>query len=77
MSISIDLVATGANIRRLRIERGISVTAIQEHLGLSTPRVIYKWQRGECLPSTDNLIALSNLFGVCVNDIVKTRQTDE
>lgn len=77
MSISIDLVATGANIRRLRIERGISVTAIQEHLGLSTPRVIYKWQRGECLPSTDNLISLSNLFGVCVSDIVKTRQTDE
>lgn len=66
----IDLVATGANIRRLRNENGITVAQVQERLGLSSPRIIYKWQRGERQPSVENLIALSKMFNVVVNDIV-------
>ncbi|MBR0236202.1 MAG: helix-turn-helix transcriptional regulator [Clostridia bacterium] len=66
----IDLVATGENIKRLRVKNGITVAQIQEWLGLSSPRIIYKWQRGERLPSVENLIALSKMFNTIVNDIV-------
>jgi len=68
----IDLIETGKNIRRMRKERGITVAEIQDRLGLSTPRVIYKWQRGERMPGTDNLLELSKMFGVSVNDIIIT-----
>ena len=46
----IDLVATGNNIRRLRMERGLTVRELQSYFGFDKPRAIYKWQKGESLP---------------------------
>lgn len=66
----IDLRATGKNISRLRRSSGLSVREIQTALGLTAPQAIYKWQRGESLPSVDNLLALSILFGVSMDDIL-------
>ena len=60
----IDLVATGENIRRMRLERGLSVRDLQAYFGFEEPRAIYKWQKGETLPSVDNLYALGKLFDV-------------
>ena len=60
----IDLVATGNNIRRLRLERGLSVRDLQKFFGFEQPQAIYKWQKGACLPTVDNLYALGSLFGV-------------
>lgn len=62
--------ATGQNILRLRQERGLSVRDIQTFFGFEEPRVIYMWQRGQCLPSVDNLFALSALLGVPMNEIL-------
>ena len=67
----IDVAATGRNIRRLRLENGYSVNELQEYLGLSCPQGIYHWQRGGTLPSTDNLYALSKLWGISINDILQ------
>lgn len=66
----IDLTATGANILRLRRERGLSVRDIQRYFGFEEPQAIYKWQRGQSLPTVDNLYALSALLGVPMNDIL-------
>ena len=46
LSRYIDTVATGWNIRRLRLEKGYSVNVLQEYLGPSCPQGIYYWQRG-------------------------------
>ena len=54
----IDLPATGANIRRLRQTKGLSVRDLQQFFGLEEPQAIYKWQRGQSLPTVDNLYAL-------------------
>ena len=70
----IDLAATGQNLSRLRKETGFTVTDLQEYLGLASLQSLYKWFRGENLPTVDNLYALSRLFGVTINDIlVETR----
>ena len=66
----IDLAATGANIARLRKASGLSVSELQEYFGFEAPQAIYKWQRGECLPSTDNLYALSWLLQVSIEEIL-------
>ena len=66
----IDLTATGRNIRRLRVERGLTVKELQSYFGFQEPRAIYKWQRGECLPSVDNLYALGTLLGVPMDRIL-------
>ena len=66
----IDLSATGANIERLRKARGLSVRDLQDYFGFEAPQAIYKWQKGQSLPSTDNLYALSILLEVSIEDIL-------
>lgn len=66
----IDPIATGANIARLRQERGLTVRDLQLFFGFEEPQAIYKWQRGQSLPSVDNLYALSRLFQISMNEIL-------
>ena len=58
----IDLVATGANIRRLRREKGLSVIKVQELLDVGDPQTVYQWEWGRNLPTIEHLIALSILL---------------
>jgi len=71
---TIDLYATGKNIQRLRQEKGLTVSDLQEFFGFEAPQAIYKWQKGQCLPSLDNLYALGYLLEVRMEDIL-VRQT--
>jgi transcriptional regulator with XRE-family HTH domain len=66
----IDAEATGANILRLRKSHGYSVRDLQQFFGFEEPQAIYKWQRGQSLPSVDNLYALSELLEVPMNEIL-------
>ena len=66
----IDMAATGANILKLRRKSGLSVAQMQQYFGFDAPQAIYKWQRGETLPSTDNLVALSYLLDVPIDEIL-------
>lgn len=66
----IDMIATGENIKHLRIERGLSVRDLQQYFGFEEPQAIYKWQRGQSLPSVDNLYALGMLLDLSMDDIL-------
>ena len=72
---TIDAEATGMNIRRLRLERGLTVRDLQSYFGFEEPQAIYKWQRGESLPSVDNLYALGSLLEVPMEQILVSTQT--
>ena len=67
---TIDLVATGKNIVRLSEESGLSVRNLQEIFGFATPQAIYKWQHGTAMPTIDNLIVLSAVFQVSMDEII-------
>ena len=69
---SIDLVKTGDNITRLMKEKKVKVSDLQEVFGFEYPQAIYKWRRGECLPTLDNLIVLSSIFGISIDKIIVT-----
>ena len=66
----IDLRETGKRIKELREQRGISVKQLQCFLGFEQPQAIYKWQRGECLPTFDNMYAIACLFHVTIDEIL-------
>ena len=68
--------ATGMNIFRLRENAGISVPDLQKGLGLASPQAIYRWQRGETVPSVDHLLILAHIFGVTMDDIIVTKYID-
>lgn len=66
----IDVIETGININDLRMSAGLSVKDIQNVFGFSTPQAVYKWIRGDSIPSVDNLVALAKVLGVTINDII-------
>ena len=67
---AIDLTATGRNIEWLRIAAGYTVRELQRQLGLCSAQAIYRWQRGETLPSLDNMVILSRLFRASIEEIL-------
>ncbi len=72
----INLVRTGENIKRLRIENNYSVNDLKEIMGFDNPQAIYKWQWGECLPAIDNLVILARLFNTSIEGILVIEDTD-
>ena len=70
MMPAIDMVATGKNIEMLRKAAGISVKDLQDAFGFRTPQAIYKWQRGDAMPTIDNLVILAAVFEVKIDDIL-------
>ena len=67
----INTVETGRNIRRFRRDRGLSIQDVQNAL-LVNRQTVFKWQRGDTLPTLDNLVILAELFNVKLDDIVVT-----
>lgn len=68
----VNMKQTGQNITMLREQRGISVKQLQGMMGFATPQAIYKWQHGESLPTVDNLVALSVILSVPIDEILVT-----
>ena len=67
---TINLVATGQNIARMRKAAGLSVKDLQNIFGFTTPQAIYKWQKGTSMPTIDNLVVLAMVFRVKMDDII-------
>ena len=67
----IDMALTGRKIKRLMDLNGLSVKDIQHYLGLAVPQSIYHWIEGSSIPSIDNLYALSELFHVPIDNMIK------
>ena len=70
----VNMRLTGQKISSLRVQRGISVRDLQEMLGIATPQAIYKWQRGDSLPTLDNIVVLAAAFGVTVDEILVCKE---
>ena len=56
-------------LAELRKKNNLSQEALAEKLSLSR-QAISKWERGESAPDTENLIALSKIFGVTLDELV-------
>ena len=69
----IDPARTGMNILSLRRRAGLSVRDLQRIFGFSSPQAIYKWQKGEALPTVDNLVILADALRVRIDDILVCR----
>ena len=68
--ISIDVPSTASNLKTLMDKNNITVRQLQGELGFNNPNSIYKWLRGEQLPSIDNLFIISSVLKCTIEDIV-------
>lgn len=58
---------------QLRKEKNLSQEALASELGISR-QAVSKWERAEASPDTDNLILLAQLYGMSLDDLLKTNQ---
>lgn len=71
---SIDMKATGKRIKQLRQINHLKVEDVSSYMGFESPQAVYKWQRGDSLPTVDNLYALSKLFNTPMDNIIQERE---
>lgn len=64
---------TGQKIAALRREKGMSQEALGEALGLSR-QAVSKWEADQAVPTMDNLVELSRLFGVSVDTLLRQEE---
>lgn len=55
----------------LRKSNNLSQEALAEKLGISR-QAVSKWERAEASPDTDNLILLARLYGISLDELLKT-----
>ena len=55
----------------LRKANNLSQEALAEKLGISR-QAVSKWERAEASPDTDNLILLARIYGVSLDELLKT-----
>lgn len=67
---TINMKMTGYNLKTICKDKNITIKDIQAFLSLSCVHTIYKWFRGESLPSIDHLYALQELLSVSINEMI-------
>ena len=72
----IDIEASCKNLKRLCKDRGYSATDLQKALGLESCQACYKWFSGKNLPSIDNLLVISYLLDVTLEEILVTKNVN-
>lgn len=64
-----------ANLKRLRMAKGLSQASMAERLGVSGPS-ISGWEKGRARPKEDRLSDLADLLGVSVSQLLVDPQPD-
>lgn len=65
----VNLIKTGERIQQLRKHKDITVRQITDALGISRS-AYYRWAWGDSLPTVDNLVMLSDILEVMIDDII-------
>lgn len=71
---TIDMKTTGANIKSYIKDKKMKIAEVQAAFGFNTPQAIYKWMRGDTVPTIDNMIILADMFGVGIGDIIAVKR---
>ena len=58
-----------ANLSRLRREKGLTQAELGEKINYSD-KSVSKWERGEGVPDLQVMIALSDLYGVSIDEMM-------
>lgn len=66
---TINMKKTGERLTQLREEHGYSVSCIRDAVGLQSTQSVYKWERGENLPTIDNAVILAEIYGIPLDDL--------
>lgn len=67
---------TAKKLTQLRKHNGLSQETLAEKIGVSR-QAISKWERGEASPDTENLLSLSKIYSVSLDDLLGDKSAEE
>ena len=73
---NIDMAKTGALLKDKVFGAGYSVKEIQEFLHLSCPQPVYRWFKGQILPSVDHLYVLSRVLSCHMEELLVEKREE-
>jgi len=62
-------------LRELRDKKGTSQEKVAELVGVSR-QAVTKWEKGQTVPSSDNLIALASIYGTSIDELVGVKNSE-
>lgn len=65
----------GEQLKTYRTGKKLSQEKVAELLGVSR-QAVTKWENGQTMPSSENLVALSSLYGVSLDELAKDHASD-
>ena len=68
----LDLAATGAKIKTVMKDKGITARELQIIMDFPYVQTIYNWFAGKNMPTLDNLVVLAKILAVPMDDLVVT-----
>ena len=69
-------IETANRLYELRKQNGLSQEEVADKLGISR-QAVSKWERAEASPDTDNLILLSKLYNVTLDELLNSEKSIE
>ncbi len=66
---------TGERLKALRTAKGLSQEKVAEMVGVSR-QAVTKWENNQSVPSSENLIALAEIYGISLDELVLTGRQD-
>ncbi len=72
-NITLDMELSGKKICAAIKASGYSVKELQEMLYLACPQPVYRWRRGDTLPSVEHLFKLSIILNVPMEDLLAVK----
>lgn len=71
--VELDIVATGRKIKLLMEEREIAIKDLSKVMNVSF-QAVYRWQKGETLPTISNMFILGQLLQVDVDEMLVAKE---
>ena len=67
---------TGQKIAKECRQQGITIKDLQALFGFAAPNAIYRWLRGETLPTVDHLVILAHALKVPVDELLVLKEKE-
>lgn len=67
---TIDIVQTGMNIKKKMKAAGKTAEDIRKACGFTSRNAVYKWIKGTCMPTIDNMVIIADACGTTIDEII-------
>ena len=75
-TLGIDMEKTGLKIAEACRKQGLTIKDLQTLFGFAAPNAIYRWLRGETLPTVDHLVILAHALQMPVDELLVLKKKE-